>query len=354
MEARALADAARQKRSNPVDDDTLMALAIDVAESARYRAHPNPWVGAAIIAPDHSVHVGATEAPGSAHAEIGALAAAGALARGATMAVTLEPCSFHGRTPPCVDALVDAGVARVIIGVLDPDHRVAGQGADRLRAAGIDVVVGVRQAEVETQLAPYLHHRRTGRPWVVLKLASTLDGRIGAPDGSSQWITGTDARADAHRLRAESDAILVGVGTVRADNPSLTVRHVDGPDPLRVVLGTPPLDAKVHPCRSYDEPIDAVLDDLGRDGLVQVLVEGGAGVAGDIHRAGLVDHYVIYLAPALMGGDDALPVMRGAGAATIADIWRGRITNVTHLGDDLRIDVEPAGSARALDTPSRS
>jgi diaminohydroxyphosphoribosylaminopyrimidine deaminase / 5-amino-6-(5-phosphoribosylamino)uracil reductase len=148
---------------------------------------------------------------------------AGADAAGSTLVVTLEPCSHHGRTPPCVDAIVAGGVARVVVGLLDPDPKVAGRGADALRDAGIDVEVGVGAESVAEQLAPYLHHRRTGRPYVVCKLATTLDGGLAAPDGTSQWITGVEARADAHRLRAESDAIVVGAGTVRADDPALTV-----------------------------------------------------------------------------------------------------------------------------------
>src|SRR5690606_19839529 len=159
-------------------------------------------------------------------------------------------------------------------------------------------------------------HRTTGRPHVVLKLAASLDGRTAAPDGSSRWITGPEARADAHRLRAESDAVLVGAGTVRADDPALTVRHVEGPDPLRVVLGR-------------------ALAALGARGVVQLLVEGGPTVAGAFHRAGLVDAYVLYLAPVLFGGDDARGLFAGPGAATMADVWRGRIVRVTPLGDDI-------------------
>jgi diaminohydroxyphosphoribosylaminopyrimidine deaminase/5-amino-6-(5-phosphoribosylamino)uracil reductase len=192
---------------------------------------------------------------------------------------------------------------------------------------------------VREQLAPYLKHRSTGRPWVVLKLASSLDGRTAAPDGTSQWITGGAARADAHRLRAESDAIIVGAGTVRADDPELTVRHVPGRSPLRVVLGTAPAGAKVLPAIEHQGALDPLLDELGARGVLQVLVEGGASVAGQFHRAGLVDHYVLYLAPAIFGGEDARPLLAGPGAETMADLWRGTITAVTHLGGDLRLDI---------------
>jgi diaminohydroxyphosphoribosylaminopyrimidine deaminase/5-amino-6-(5-phosphoribosylamino)uracil reductase len=223
----------------------------------------------------------------------------------------------------------------------DPDTHVAGQGVEQLRAAGVAVDVGVCSGEVRAQLAPYVKHRTTGRPWVLLKLAASLDGRTAAPDGSSQWISGSKARADAHRLRAESDAVIVGAGTVRADDPSLTVRDADGEDPLRVVLGQAPAGARVHPCVELEGPLPDVLDELGRRGVVQAMVEGGATVAGAFHREGLVDRYVLYLAPALFGGDDARPLLSGPGAPTIDDLWRGRITNVEQLGDDLKVELEP-------------
>jgi diaminohydroxyphosphoribosylaminopyrimidine deaminase/5-amino-6-(5-phosphoribosylamino)uracil reductase len=320
-----------------LDDETGMRRAIAVAATARVVAHPNPWVGAVLGA-----HEGATAAPGGPHAEAAVLAAAGAEARGATVYVTLEPCSgFAGkRTHPCADALVEAGVARVVIGLADPDPRVAGRGIATLRAAGIEVTVGVCEDEVRAQLAPYVTHRTTGRPFVLLKLAASLDGRTAAPDGSSQWITGEAARADAHRLRAESDAILVGAGTVRADDPTLTVRHVEGPDPRRVVLGRAPAGAKVHPCDEVEGDLGEVLDRLGGEGVVQLLVEGGATVAGAFHRSGLVDRYVVYVAPVLFGGDDGRGVFSGPGAPTIADVWRGRIVETTQLGDDLKVVLE--------------
>jgi diaminohydroxyphosphoribosylaminopyrimidine deaminase/5-amino-6-(5-phosphoribosylamino)uracil reductase len=217
---------------------------------------------------------------------------------------------------------------------------VAGAGIKRLQAAGIIVDVGVAADEVEAQLAPYLKHRRTGRPWVVLKLAATVDGRIAAPDGSSQWITGDEARTDAHRLRALSDAVLVGAGTVRADDPSLTVRHVEGRDPLRVVLGRAAPDAKVQPATELQGDLGDILDQLGKQDVVQLLVEGGARVAHDFHAAGLVDRYVVYLAPALAGGDDATAMFAGPGAPTMGELWRGRFVNVERLGPDLKLELE--------------
>ncbi len=321
-------------------DEIWMGEALTASLEARTRTAPNPWVGCAIVpAGDDPVVLGATEPPGQRHAEAVALALAGDAARGATAYVTLEPCSHQGRTPPCADALVAAGVARVVIAVLDPDPRVAGLGAAALQAAGVDVTVGVAAAEAEEILAPYLRQRRTGRPLVVLKLAATIDGRIAAPDGSSRWITGPVARADAHRLRAESGAVLVGAGTVRADDPALTTRSADGPDPLRLVLGAVAPDARVQPAESVTGNLEAILDDLGRRGILQLLVEGGAGVAGQLHRLGLVDRYVLYLAPALAGGDDGLGMFAGPGAPTMDAVWRGRILGVRQLGPDLRLDL---------------
>ena len=329
------------------DDHRHMLRAVELAAGVRTATSPNPWVGCVLVTATGQDFEGATHPPGGPHAEAVALAAAtaaGADTRGATVYVTLEPCSHHGRTPPCADALVDAGVARVVVGLRDPDPQVDGRGVARLREAGVEITEGVAADVVADQLAPFVTHRTTGRPRVVLKLAASLDGRTAAPDGSSRWITGEAARADAHRLRAESDAVLVGAGTVRADDPSLTVRHVEGPDPLRVVLGTAPPGARVRPCLEVSGDLSGILDDLGARGVLQVLVEGGATVAGAFHRAGLVDAYVLYLAPALFGGDDARGLFAGPGAATMAGVWRGRIARVTALGDDIRVDLHPARS----------
>jgi len=367
-----------------MDDLEHMRRAIALAAGVRARTAPNPWVGAVVVPPGDATETyeGATAPPGGPHAEVTALAAAGAAARGATLYVTLEPCAHQGRTPPCTDAIVEAGVARVVVGVEDPDPRVAGRGLAGLREAGIQVSTGAAADEVAEQLAPYLKHRRTGHPWVVLKMAASLDARTAAPDGTSRWITGEAARRDVHLLRARSDAVLVGAGTVRADDPQLTVRLDDGegdgdrggvdktrdkirdqtPDrgeggaegggegrgegepqprrqPLRVVLGQAPVDAKVRPALELSGDLHDVLAELGRRGVLQLLVEGGATVAHDFHAAGLVDRYVLYLAPVFFGGDDARPLFAGPGAGTIADVWRGRLVSVERLGDDLRVEV---------------
>ncbi|GJM38870.1 MAG: riboflavin biosynthesis protein RibD [Acidimicrobiales bacterium] len=338
---------------SPVVDRDRMLRAIDVASRARHRASPNPWVGVTLVQTDGSIAWGATQPPGGNHAEIEALESAEDTV-GATVYTTLEPCSHHGRTGPCTEALIEAGVARVVVGIQDPDPKVAGAGIARLREAGIEVDLGVAGEEVEQQLRPYLHHRRTGRPWVVLKLAATLDGRVAAPDGSSQWITGPEARADAHRLRAESDAILVGAGTVRADDPSLTVRdwpptelRIDPTgvrDPRRVVLGTAPEGAKVHPCLEFEGELPDLLDQLGSEGVVQLMVEGGPRVAHAFHHPRLVNEYVFYVAPALFAGSDAASLFAGAGAMSIEGVWRGRFESVQQLGADLRVTVLPGGA----------
>ncbi|MGH9243557.1 MAG: bifunctional diaminohydroxyphosphoribosylaminopyrimidine deaminase/5-amino-6-(5-phosphoribosylamino)uracil reductase RibD [Acidimicrobiales bacterium] len=329
----------------PGHDEQFMGRAVAAAARARARTSPNPWVGAVLVTPDGERFEGSTEPPGGRHAEIVAVdaaRAAGADPAGATLYVTLEPCCHQGRTAPCTDAIVAARIGRVVVGIEDPDPNVQGKGLATLRAAGIETAFGVCSDAIHEQLAPYIKHRRTGRPWVVLKLAATLDGRTAAPDGTSQWITGSEARADAHRLRAESDAVIVGAGTVRADDPALTVRHVDGRDPLRVVLGHVPVDARVHPALELSGPLDEVLTELGDRGVVQALVEGGATVAGAFHRAGLVDRYVVYVAPALFGGEDARGLFAGPGASTMADLWRGRIISIERLGADLKVEMEDA------------
>lgn len=348
-----------------------MRRAIALGASVRTRTSPNPWVGSVVVAADGSLAgEGATSPPGGAHAEATALAVAGERARDGTCYTTLEPCVTHGRTPPCTAAIVASGVRRVVVALVDPDDSVQGRGIAALEDAGIDVATDVLAEEAEESLKAFLVHRRTLRPYVVLKLAATLDGRIAAPDGSSRWITGEEARADVHRLRAESDAVLVGAGTIRADDPELTVRVGAAPgspaagppsagrvkprsdgsatlpaelsrQPRRVVLGRAPAGARVHPALEVSGDIRGVLDELARDGVLQLLVEGGSHVATEFHRLGAVDRYVVYVAGGFLGGDDGVPMFAGPGAPTMADIWRGRLAGVERLGNDVRIDVEP-------------
>lgn len=326
-------------------DAAMMALAVESADEARLVSPPNPWVGAVVVGRSGSIHRGSTRAPGQAHAEIVALERAGDDARGGTLYCTLEPCHHHGRTPPCTGAIVDAGIARVVVAIEDADERVRGRGLDALRAAGLDVLVGVSSARVTEQLRPYLHHRRTGRPWCVLKMACTADGRVAAADGSSRWITGDEIRRRAHRMRAESDAILVGAGTVRRDDPELTTRDVDGPSPRRVVLGRAEPGARVHPCLEWNGEPEALLDQLGADGVVQLLVEGGPRVARTLHERGLIDRYVLHVAPALAAGSAAPGIFAGDGPATIADLWRGRFVSAERFGDDIELVLEGRNAA---------
>ena len=322
-------------------DEQHMRLAVTTANDARLRSRPNPWVGAVVVSPSGEVFTGSTLEPGNAHAEVVALSAAGKNAVGATLYSTLEPCSHTGRTGPCTTAIIEAGVIRVVVGTLDPDAKVAGSGVQQLRNAGLTVEVGVLEHDVRAQLAPYLHHRLTGRPFVVLKMASTIDGRIAAADGSSKWITGDTARKRVHQLRAESDAIVVGAGTVRADNPTLTVRDVHGPSPRRIVLGNISPDANIHPCTQWTGSLTELLDTLGNEGVVQLLVEGGARVAASFHRERLINQYIMHIAPVIAGGDNAAGVFAGPAAATMADMWRGRVVSTTNLDGDIEIILEP-------------
>ena len=324
-----------------------MRLAIEAAGQARFVAPPNPWVGAVVLTDDGSIYSGSTQSPGGDHAEVVAIGRAGKAAQGATLAVTLEPCSHFGRTPPCTNAILDAGIGRVVVGITDPDEKVSGEGLAALETAGVACEVGVLAEEIEDQLRPYVHHRRTGRPYVVAKFGISVDGKTAAPDGTSKWITGAAARADTHRLRAESQAIAVGAGTVRTDDPMLTVRDFgwDGPvppsglDPLRYVFGPVPRGARVQPCQEVKANPAEFVSQLGKEGTLQLMIEGGAGLMGSFHRAELIDSYVAYVAPCLFGGSDATGIFRGSGAETIAEVWRGQFRSVSVLDGDLRIEL---------------
>jgi diaminohydroxyphosphoribosylaminopyrimidine deaminase/5-amino-6-(5-phosphoribosylamino)uracil reductase len=320
----------------------LMAMAMDEGEKARLHAPPNPWVGALIVN-DRGVIVGEghTQAPGESHAEIAALRRAGDAARGATMIVTLEPCCHVGRTGPCAEAIIAAGVAKVVVGIIDPDPRASGKGVALLKASGVDVEVGVEEDEVRAQLAPYIWHRVTARPYVVAKIASTLDGVVAMADGTSQWITGPAARRDAHVLRAQSQAILVGAGTARSDDPALTARLDDIIlEPLRVVLGRAPEGARMRPCLELSGDLGLVLDELGHHDVLQLLVEGGPTTTSAFLDAGLVNHVVWYQAAAFAGGEGTLAALGGLSTPTMEALRRGRIVDVRRIGQDVRIDVE--------------
>jgi len=319
----------------------MMRRADELARATRRRTPPNPWVGAVVVNEEGViVGEGATEQPGGRHAEIVALEQAGESARGATLYVTLEPCCHQGRTGPCTEAVIAAGVRAVVVGVLDPDERVSGHGIEALRHAGIEVTI-CDDALVRESLAPYLHHRRTGLPFVVAKVAATLDGAIAMEDGSSQWITSSEARSDGHELRADSQAVIVGAGTVRADDPTLTARLRDGVvEPRRIVLGDIPAGAAVLPAESFSGDVRELLARLGSEDVLQVLIEGGPRVIGPALAQGLVNRVVWYAAPAFAGLETSRPALASLRTSTLEQLRRGRIVSVRTVGDDVRIEVE--------------
>lgn len=326
-----------------------MGLAIEQARRVKGSTYPNPPVGAVILSPHGEiVGVGATEPAGGPHAEVVALRAAGERAAGGTAVVTMEPCNHQGRTPPCVDALIDAGIAVVVYAVADPNPDAAG-GTERLRAAGVAVSAGVCAEEVATgPLREWLHKQRTGLPHVTWKFAASVDGRSAAADGSSQWITGEAARADVHRRRAAADAIVVGTGTVFADNPSLTARLPDGSlaehQPLRVVVGKReiPPDSNVSRGDSSTmvlhtrDPHEVIRALSSR---TDVLLEGGPTIAGAFLAAGVLDRILAYIAPVLLGGP--FGAVDDVGVTGIAHAVRWRFDGVEKIGPDILLSLVP-------------
>lgn len=367
-------------------DEKLMRRAIALGEKGRISAPPNPWVGCVIAKMGKIIGEGYHVAAGEPHAEINALNALQGEPTGATVYTTLEPCSHHGRTPPCVDALIAAKVWRVVIALEDPDPRVSGKGIAALRKAGITVKIGVCAKEATYSLDPYLHHRKTGLPFCLAKIAASVDGRTAAADGTSQWITTSGARADTHRLRAESQAIMIGSGTALADTPSLTVRLYKTErqkQPLRVLLDAsgkvpaeaPLFDTEEAPLHIYTTshcPQDAisawekagatvevvppsetgrgvdlrsVMRSLGAKGILQVLVEGGATLHGSLLNAGLINRYVVYSGPLLLG-DRGLPMFSGFSPETMRESQQLHLDSVTKIGDCIRAEYSFA-TARA-------
>ena len=342
------------------DFEPVMRRAIAVA--ARHHPHPNPRVGAVLLdASGNVVGEYGHHRPGDPHAERGVIDAAGTIPEGAVLVVTLEPCDHTGRTPPCTVAILEAGIGTVVIGAVDPDERVAGRGIRRLVDAGVDVRTGVLADEVEASDPGYFHHRRTGMPLVTLKQATTLDGQTAAADGTSQWITGEDARRDAHRLRADHDGVLVGAGTARSDDPRLTVRlpGFQGPQPRPILVsGSRPLPAALRMLEGEaivlaPEESSIVAHDViraGRGGVVDlsdafarlpalgvlsVLVEGGAGIAASVWEADLADRGIVYLAGRIAGGTGQAAFDRVF--ATLSDSVEVEIGDVVRLGPDLRV-----------------
>lgn len=359
------------------DDHRHMGRALELAARGLYSTDPNPRVGCVIVRDGAVIGEGFHARAGEPHAEALALAAAGAAARGATVYVTLEPCAHQGRTPPCADALIAAGVGRVVYAVGDPNPRVAGEGAARLALAGIGAEAGLMAPAAEALNPGFLSRHRRGRPWLRVKIGASLDGRTGLANGKSQWLTCEAARADVQRLRARSSAILTGATTVQRDDPRLTVRDdslaMRGRTPLRVILDpqlvTPPgarlfrepgpvlvltgadnataaaalaaAGAEVvrHPGVATRD-LAAVLAELARREQNEVLVEAGARLAGAFVEAGLVDEFVLYVAPHMLG-HDAAPLAMLPMLDDLGDRWEFRFADVRQVGTDLRLTLTP-------------
>jgi diaminohydroxyphosphoribosylaminopyrimidine deaminase / 5-amino-6-(5-phosphoribosylamino)uracil reductase len=362
-------------------DQAMMRRAIELAERGRYSTQPNPRVGCVITQGDRVVGEGWHRKSGEAHAEVHALDAAGAAARGATAYVTLEPHCHQSRTPPCTDALIRAGVRRVACGTLDPNPRVSGAGLKQLEAAGMHVETGLLNDDVRELNLGFEKRMTTGRPRVRVKIAASLDGRVALANGASRWITGEVARADVQRLRAESSAVLTGIETVLADDPQLNVRDpaIDllGRQPLRVVLDSnlrmPPaarmlkaegevlvftaqerLDSakklEAAGAKAVASPLEQdgrialthVLDELGRRQCNDVLVEAGPTLAGQFLQLGLADELIVYLAPVILG-PDARPMAVIAGLNRLEDAARYTLKDMRRVGDDVKLVFRPAG-----------
>jgi diaminohydroxyphosphoribosylaminopyrimidine deaminase/5-amino-6-(5-phosphoribosylamino)uracil reductase len=360
-----------------VSDEAYIERSIELAARGRGLVSPNPMVGALVVSEGSVVGEGWHEGPGLPHAEILALKQAGERARGATLYSSLEPCDHYGRTPPCTEAIVRAGIARVVAASADPNPVVDGRGLATLRAHGISVREGVRSEDALRLNEAFTKHVRTGIPFVTWKVASSLDGKVAAHDGSSRWITGEAARADAHRLRASSDAIVIGAGTALVDDPLLTVRDPGyrGRPPIRVLVDATgrvpqtlrvfdrqaptlvatselaPLERRegwrsagaevvVLEAEGGRVRIEALLQDLGKRDVQGLLLEGGPELAWSAVEEGLVDRLVLYLAPTVIGGRDAPTVLGGRGFAPVAEALSLRIRAVERLGEDLRVEAD--------------
>lgn len=359
-----------------MDDHCYMSLAINLARAGRGQTSPNPAVGAVVVQKGEIVGLGAHLKAGDAHAEVHALKMAGERARAAELYVTLEPCSHYGRTPPCADLIIEREIKKVFVSTLDPNPRVAGEGVKKLRRAGIAVEVGLLAEEAKKLNEAYFHYMTTGLPFVTLKQAASLDGKTATETGESKWITGEEARRDSHRLRALHDAILVGVGTVICDDPSLTVRYsIGGRPPVRIILDHDlkiPANAKVlrdemaptwivttqkaaeEKVRKLKRPhieviqltnerieIKPLLKTLGKRGITSLYVEGGAKVNGSFLQSGYFQKVVTYFAPLLIGGERAPTTFSGPGFLTLAESKKMKITKIERLGSDVKIVAVP-------------
>lgn len=359
-------------------DHYYMKMAIDIAATARGQTSPNPLVGAVIVKDNQIVGLGAHLKAGEPHAERHALTMAGSKARGATMYVTLEPCSHFGRTSPCADAVIEAGIRKVYVATADPNPKVAGRGIAKLRDAGIEVQEGVMKEEADSINNVFYHYIQSKKPFVTLKSATSLDGKIATAGGESQWITCEQSRMDVHRLRHEHDAILVGVNTVIKDNPSLTTRiEGGGKHPIRIVLDhelRTPFDAKIitdkvsptwiittskadqnkiarfeaEGIRIVVLPnetisIASLLSYLGEQEISSLLVEGGGTVNDSFLRSGEFQRVVVYLAPMIIGGKEALSSFSGEGFLNLTDVPRLTIDHLEKVGTDIKLVLSKGG-----------
>ena len=358
--------------------EKMMRHALALARKGAGRTAPNPAVGCVIVNSGTIVGEGWHRKAGTPHAEVHALRRAGSAARGADVYVTLEPCAHHGKTPPCAEALIEARVRRVFAAMEDPNPKVSGRGFEMLRAAGIEVDIGHLERESRLLNEPFIKHVTTSLPFVILKSALTLDGKTATENGDSKWITNDRSRRYVHRLRAMVDAVMVGIGTVVADDPQLTSRIAGGRDPLRVVVDSGlsiPLHvrllhlhsasrtviatlassgqkvdtlreygAEVLPCTEREGRVDLrdLLARLGAMGVQSVLLEGGSRLAGEALRLGLIDKFLFFYAPKVIGGD-GVGLFAGKGAATMADAVALRDIKVRRFGTDIMIEGYPEG-----------
>lgn len=361
-------------------DQDWMRLAIDLAELGEGDVNPNPLVGAVVVRDEQVVGRGYHQRFGGPHAEIYALEEAGDAARGATLYVTLEPCCHYGKTPPCTDRILSSGVRRVVAATTDPNPIISGKGLDTLRQAGVEVTEGILADEARQQTEIFRKYVTTGIPFVHLKLATSLDGRIATRTGDARWISGEPSRVRSHRLRRRNAAILVGIGTALADDPRLDVRYVSGRSPTPIVLdayGRLPLAAQllrtgrspiiaaaaVPPerlaaleaagCRVWEIPapgggvdLPRLLHQVGESGLDSILIEGGGETAASFLAAGLVDRVSLFVAPLLIGGRDAVPAIGGVGVDRVADAVRLIDVTTERVGEDLLVSGRVAAAAR--------
>ncbi|QKY71508.1 bifunctional diaminohydroxyphosphoribosylaminopyrimidine deaminase/5-amino-6-(5-phosphoribosylamino)uracil reductase RibD [Lentibacillus sp. CBA3610] len=358
-----------------MNDEHYMQMALNLASSVSGQTGPNPPVGAVVVRNGEILGVGAHLKAGEPHAEAHALQMAGDKAKGATIYVTLEPCSHHGKTPPCADLIIEKGLSRAVIAIKDPNEKVAGRGIEKLKAAGVDVESGVLLKEAAAVNKHFFHYTRTKTPYVTMKSAVSLDGKTATHTGDSKWVTGEAARRDVHQYRHTHDAILAGVNTVLADNPSLTARIPNGGrNPLRIILDSnlrTPTDANVVNDRQADTwiitgdhisevsmkpfeeknsvtiiPLNSldpvtVLNYLGSRKIMSLFVEGGASVNGSFLESGKINQLVQYMAPKLIGGKDAPSSIAGNGFKHLTETLSLYITNVEMIGEDIKIIAEP-------------